>query len=177
MWSQVFRDGVFGRWFSGASDKYALCQAMTGVRHGDCLLGVRVADPELFAAIAVKTGLTGRAVALVPDEAASVAVMRAAEQAGVHAEPIVGESFSSLEADAFDLVLVDLTRTAARSPDYAAVRRVLRPGGRVVSIAGGPGQAPPASEAIRDAMRADFPAARVLAERNGWAFVEGLKGR
>jgi SAM-dependent methyltransferase len=177
MWSQVFRDGIVGRWLSGASDKYALCQAMTGVRPGDRLLGVQVADPELFAAIAVKTGLTGRVVALVADEAASLAVLRAAEQAGVHAESIVGDALSSLEADAFDLAIVDLTRTPGRGPEYLHVRRVLRPGGRVVTIAGGPGQPHPPSEAIRDAMRVDFPAARVLAERDGWAFVEGLKGR
>ena len=57
--------------FLRKTDPHALAVAMTTVKMGDQLLLIGCADGGRLGAIAVKVGLSGRAVAVVPDEAFS----------------------------------------------------------------------------------------------------------
>ncbi|MPZ18198.1 MAG: hypothetical protein GEV06_09835 [Luteitalea sp.] len=159
---------------------------MSSVRIGDRLLYIGGADMGLLALLATRTGLSGSARSLVADEAAAARVRQAAEQRGVLVE-VTTEDLQAgfpFDADAFDVAIVDAS--ASLPPlDYSEVRRVLRPGGRVVALAGCARRRlmgkPPTpvgrGEQLRQALGGAFPAARILAERDGWVFVEALKGR
>src|SRR5437879_5402435 len=136
--------------FFKRQNPYALVVAMTGVKMGDRLLQVGCGSGSRLGAIAAKVGLSGRAVAIVPDE-----------------------------------------DSAARARAGAGAGGVLRVGGRVVVIGTAPRSGlgavftratagPPyvsSGDAVKSLQADGFPAARLLAERDGLAFAEGLKGR
>jgi SAM-dependent methyltransferase len=159
---------------------------MSSVRMGDRLLYMGGADMGLFATLAGRTGLSGIAHCFVSDQAAAARVQHAAHEQGVLVEVTTGDLQAPFPFDAasFDVAIVDASATLPPL-DYNEVRRVLRPGGRVVALAGGarrhlmskPSTPPGLGEDLRQAMSAAFPAARILAERDGWVFVEALKGR
>jgi ubiquinone/menaquinone biosynthesis C-methylase UbiE len=177
---------------SGGRNDFVL--SMVGVRMGDRFLQIGCGDGRMFATLAAKVGLTGRAAAI--DEAAT-AVERArkiVEREGVLADVSTGH-YAQLPFDpeSFDLVVLDDV-LAARRPEQrvAAVRealRVLRPGGRCMvvepaprgGLAGllGPGGADPryrATGGAETALAAEgFRATRTLAEREGLVFAEGIK--
>jgi SAM-dependent methyltransferase len=172
-----------------------LAVSMASIRLGDRLLVLGCSDAVLIARLAVKTGLTGRACAIDEREAL---VTRAA---GIAArEGALIETFTApwgtlpLERESFDVAVIhdvlagmDANR---RTGCVLDVQRVLRPGGRCLVI--DPGrrggiagfvQAPvldPGYSAQGGAVRAlesgGFRAARVLAERQGLVFAEGVKG-
>src|SRR5919204_3198873 len=123
-------------------DPYLLVVSMTGVKMGDRLLQVGCAHAGRLAAIAAKVGLSGRAVAVVPDESSAIRARKGAADAGVlidvHIAPIAR---MPLDAGGFDLAVVDdtsgLVGTMSAEDRRQAMReiaRVLRPGGRVVMI-------------------------------------------
>ena len=64
-------------------DPYLLVVGMTGVRMGDRIAQVGCAHGGRLAAIAGKVGLSGRAVAVVPDEASAARARKARRGAGV----------------------------------------------------------------------------------------------
>jgi ubiquinone/menaquinone biosynthesis C-methylase UbiE len=163
----------------------SLAISMAGVKLGDRLVIVGCADPVLIARLAVKTGLTGRAYA-VDDQ--QQAVTRAAEIAlreGALIESAVA-SFAALPLDrgTFDVAVVRdvVPRIDAelRLPCLAEVRRVLRPGGRCLVIDSAPRglgalmHAAAATDYVALFAGAGFRAARVLAEREGLVFAEGV---
>jgi ubiquinone/menaquinone biosynthesis C-methylase UbiE len=176
-------------------DPFMLVFGMTGVKLGDRLVLVGCADGGRLAAVASKVGLSGRAVAVVPDDASAGRVRKGAERAGVLIEiEIAPLTHLPLEDDAFDLAVIDETGgllATMRADDRAAVvgeaRRVVRPGGRVMVIGGGRRgglsalftRAP--SVPVFDPkplLAADsFRAVRTLAERDGLVFIEALKPR
>jgi len=174
---------------------HTLTVGMTGVKMGDRLLQIGCANGGRLGAVAVKVGLSGRAVAVVPDEAAAARARKGAAEAGVLVEVEVGPPWRLPgEAGAFDVAVVDntggLLSTLRAEDRVAAVRdvlRVLRPGGRVIVISAGerPGlgalfsraQSGPPFDAIPVLQADGFKSVRQLAEREGLVFVEGMKAR
>jgi ubiquinone/menaquinone biosynthesis C-methylase UbiE len=185
--------------FTRKSDPHLLAVSMTGVKMGDRVAFVGCAHGGRLAAVASKVGLSGRAVAIVPDDRAAVLARRAAEQLGILVEIEVASPLKApLEDGSIDLAVVDDTdglfgsMSADNRP--AAVRevaRILRPGGRVILIGATPrtglaglfAQAPAApafatsGEANRTLSANGFSIVRTLAEREGLVFLEGIKPR
>jgi hypothetical protein len=154
--------------------------AMTGVRMGERYLQIFCSDEALTRGLASKSGLSGAAALAAPDDDQARRARKAASKAGALID-IKTTSPTRLEwdDDAFDMVVVDNTGGAFgalsatdRTGCLLESRRVLRPGGRVEYIerAGQPG------DAERMLSSAGFMPVRTLAERDGFRFVEGLKG-
>jgi ubiquinone/menaquinone biosynthesis C-methylase UbiE len=149
----------------------------------------------LFATLAAKVGLTGRACAVDEAAAAVERTRRTLEREGVLAE-VSSAPYALLPFDAgsFDLVvLCDVLPTLPYEQRVAAVHealRVLRAGGRCMAVdtaprggLGGllaPKGADPQYHArggAETALAAEgFRATRTLAHREGWIFAEGIKG-
>jgi SAM-dependent methyltransferase len=179
-------------------DPHRLAVSMTGVKMGDRVAFLGAPEPARSAAIAAKVGLSGGAVAIVPDAVGAGRVDRAAANAGV----LVDTSVSSatrlpFEDGDFDLAVIDDTGALfeqSSDADRAALAReasrILRPGGRVIVIGGGepagltrllsktPASPLVVSGAVNALLGANgFSIVRTLAEREGLVFVEGLKPR
>jgi SAM-dependent methyltransferase len=125
------------------ADPFMLVVGMTGVKMGERLAQIGCAHGGRLAAIAKKVGLSGRAVAIVPDEASAERARKGAAQAGVLVEiEISPPGRIPVEDAAFDVVVIDDTASLLGSmqPEdgASAVRetlRILRPGGRALVIA------------------------------------------
>ncbi|MFN7980351.1 MAG: methyltransferase domain-containing protein [Vicinamibacterales bacterium] len=181
--------------FRAKSNPHMLIVGMTGVKMGDRLVQVGCSDGAALAAVAAKVGLSGRAAAVVPDTDAAVRVRKGAEQAGVLVETHTAPSNAlPLDDTSFDVVVIDdqAGDFAAKSPEAQAadVRealRVLQPGGRVLAISGtrasgisallGRRGAAPAFDATPALEAGGCRFVRLLGEREGLRFVEGIKAR
>jgi len=185
--------------FLKRQDPYLLIVSMTGVKLGDQLLLVGCAHAGRLGAVAAKVGLSGRAVAIAPDESSAARARKGAASAGVLVEVEVAPTTKlPLDADQFDLAVVDDTgglfgtmRAEDRVMSIRELVRVLRPGGRVMVVGAAPRgglgslltrsqSGPPfaASGEALTALEADgFKSVRLLAEREGLVFVEGVKPR
>ncbi len=174
---------------------------MTGVKLGDQLLFVGCTDSTLVGAIASKVGLSGRVCAVVSNEADAARAVRAAERTGflLDLETIAGLSPIPFEDAAFNLIVVDnqegdisRLRPEERVSLFQQAHRILQPRGRIVVIERAPrgglgallrpaNTAPPdphyqASGGAVAALQAEgFRAARLLAERDGLSFFEGVR--
>jgi len=181
--------------FVKRGDPYMLVVGMTGVKMGDRVVQIGCAHGGRLAAVAGKVGLSGQAVALVPDAASAARARKGAAQAGVLVDvEIAPLTRLSAESGAFDLAVIDDTGglVGAMRPDdrVATLRetfRILRPGGRAIVIGAAPrgglgalftraqsGQGFDATAALH---AEGFKSARVLAEREGLVFTEGIKPR
>jgi SAM-dependent methyltransferase len=185
--------------FTRRENPHLLAVSMTGVKMGDRVAFVGCAQGGRLAAVASKVGLSGRAVAVVPDERAAERARKGAEQAGVLVEvEVASPAALPIEPGAVDLVVVDDTAglldpipLAGRVAAIRELARVLRPGGRVIVVGAAPvsglarfvTRAPAAASftASGDANSAlaanGFSIVRTLAEREGLVFVEGIKPR
>jgi SAM-dependent methyltransferase len=162
-----------------AKQQEQLPVTMSGVRMGERALQIGIDDPSLVGAIAAKVGLSGHAAIALADDAAGATARAAAEKAGVlvdlhvaplHALPLPDAGFDVVVLHARSGWLAALDE-GARQAILREIHRVLRGGGRLVAIEGPGG-------ATADALpAAGFRAARVLAERDGYLFAEGLKPR
>jgi ubiquinone/menaquinone biosynthesis C-methylase UbiE len=169
-----------------------LTVAMSGIKLGDRVLVVGCSDAALITALAIKSGLTGRACAVDAVATRVAETARAVERNGALLEASTAPLTSlPYESSAFDVVVLrDVLGSAAheRTQIVAEAQRVLRPGGRCVVIEtsahtslGGlvsrpvntdflsSGGAPPLLTAV------GFAAVRTLAEREGVTFAEGVK--
>ncbi len=188
----TFRDFVFNR---DRSTQYDLAVAMTGVRLGERQVMVGD-DAPLFAQLAAKVGLTGGCVVIVGSEKTAARVEAAAASAGVLLEVRRGALPALPVGDGeADVAVVNvgptvLALTATERAELArSLHRALRIGGRVEVVEGQPRtiltllRTPPAG---LEAFRADggasrllegagFHPVRVLADRDGQRFTEGLK--
>jgi len=190
---------MFFNRFAKRETPFQLVVGMTGVKLGDRVIQVGCAHGGRLASIAAKVGLSGRALAIVPDEASAVRAQKASANAGVLIEvETAWPTNLPVEDGTFDLAVLDdtggLFSTMPAEDRVATVRelaRVLRAGGRAMIIGTAPrqglgallskAQTGPSLAASGEATRAleadGFRAARTLAEREGLVFVEGIKPR
>jgi ubiquinone/menaquinone biosynthesis C-methylase UbiE len=171
---------------------------MSGVRMGERLLQVGVNDARLAGVLAAKVGLSGHAAMIVRDESAATRARAGIADAGglvdLHVSPLDTLPFPP---DGFDAIVVhnmDNLLASINGAQRAAVvgewRRVLRMGGRIVVIEGGTRSGlgallRPAPKADADYERnggtiatleaAGFRPVRLLGDREGYKFIEGLK--
>lgn len=180
-------------------DPYLLVVGMTGVKMGDRLIQIGCEHGGRLAAIAAKVGLSGRAVAVVPDERSAARARKGAADAGVLIELTVSAP-TALDAEdaAFDVAVVDDTGGVVgtlavdeRGQVIRELARVVRPGGRAVFVSSGEASgisalfggrnAAPAFSTSADAPSVlaahGFTAPRTLAAREGLVFVETIKPR
>jgi hypothetical protein len=171
--------------------------AMTGVRMGERFLQIGCDDRALLAGLGTKVGLSGGAALAAADEDTAQRGRAAAAKAGILLDVRVGPPASwNFDAGAFDMVVIDDTRGrfSGRDADdraqcLAAAWQALRPGGRIELVEhigsgglfGGSAPAPPPeyqqAGGAEGALRAaTFDPVRTLAEKDGFRFVEGLKG-
>jgi SAM-dependent methyltransferase len=171
---------------------------MSGVRMGERLLQVGVNDARLAGLLAAKVGLSGHAAMIVTDEtAAARARAGIAEAGGLVDLHVTGLDALPFEPDSFDAIVVHNMDNRLASIDggtRASVvsewRRVLRVGGRIVVIEagtrGGLGallRSGPKLDAdyersggtIATLESAGFRPVRLLGDREGYKFIEGLK--
>jgi SAM-dependent methyltransferase len=172
---------------------------MSGVRMGERILQIGIDDARLASLLAAKVGLSGHAAVAVADDAAGERAHRAGADAGVlievHVTPLDTLPFGDGE---FDVVVVHgrsgLLPSLAASTRVGALRecrRVLRHGGRLLAIEDGDraglaailrprrSQSPEydaAGGTLTALQGAGFTAVRLLAEREGYRFTEGLNG-
>lgn len=171
--------------------------AMSGVRMGERVLQIGFDDPSLAGTLAAKVGLSGHATMAVTDEPTAVRARAAAQNAGalvdvqvtpLHALPFANESFDVIVVHGTGGLLSSLDD----SPRVALLRegfRTLRVGGRIVIIEAGARSGlaallrpqrtdrkyDAAGGAVAALVKAGFRAPRVLAEREGYRFSEGMK--
>lgn len=182
--------------FFRKGDPYELQLSMAGVKLGTRVLQIGGEDAGLFSAMASKVGLTGRAAAVAEEEAGAARLREAAANAGALVE-VESVPYAMLPyADgAFDLVVVRAPLGVMRPDQRVGVMketlRVLRPGGRCLIVEPAPrgGLGALLHQPVGDpfylssggAERAfqteGFKATRRLAERDGLAFIEGVKAR
>jgi SAM-dependent methyltransferase len=158
---------------------------MSAVRMGERVLQVGVDDAAIASAIAAKAGLSGHAAIAVSDERDAARVRRATANAGILVDVKVTQLPSlPFDSEAFDLVVVHAAH-AGTSPDMVSeCLRVLRRGGRVMTIEGGPATGlaamfktprAPEGDVVAALEVGGFRPARLLAEREGYRFAEGFK--
>jgi ubiquinone/menaquinone biosynthesis C-methylase UbiE len=179
--------------FRGKSNPYMLIVGMTGVKMGDRLLQIGCSDGGALAAVAAKVGLSGRAVAVVPDAATEARVRKGAERQGVLVDTEIAPATAlPIDDTDFDLVIIDDAQGqfAAADSQVPTVReavRILKPGGRVLVVSGLPasgvaamlGRRPsgPAFDATSALENGGCRFVRLLGEREGLRFVEGTTAR
>jgi arsenite methyltransferase len=185
--------------FVRGRDSHLLVVGMVGTKMGERFVQIGCAHGGRLGAVAAKVGLSGRAVAIAPDQASAERARKGAAQAGILVEVEVAP-MTALPAEdrAFDVAVVDDTggllgemRPEDRDSLVRELFRILRPGGRVVALGAVPqtglgallkrGPSEPsfaASGALHELLAADgFRPVRTLAERDGLIFVEAVKPR
>ena len=174
-----------------------LAIAMAGVKLGDRLLQVGCTDASLLAALAGKVGLSGRACACVTTEEDAARARGGAERAGILLEieraalgafPYTDHSFNLVVVDNQD-GLISNARPEDRVATLQQLKRLLLPRGRILIVerarraglgallsGGAPSDTPyqRSGGAVTALKAEDFKAVRLLAERDGMSFFEGI---
>lgn len=165
---------------------------MTGVRMGERFLQIGCDDPSLLGGLAAKVGLSGACAVIAFDEDAAARARRVGEKIGALIETRVAEPHAfGVDVASVDMVVVDDTRgtfARMRDTDRAAAlteaRSALREGGRIEvvervamrGLLGGHVTRPEGYSVEASLTAAGFKPVRMLAEKDGIRFVEGLKG-
>jgi len=165
---------------------------MTGVRMGERFLQIGCDDTQLLGGLAAKVGLSGACAVVVFDEDSADRARAVGAKVGALIDVRVAEPGAfGVTGASVDMVVVDDTRgTFARMRDadraaaLAEARRVVREGGRVElvervavkGLLGGHITRPDGYSAEANLSAAGFKPVRMLAEKEGVRFVEGLRG-
>ncbi|MGH9383232.1 MAG: class I SAM-dependent methyltransferase [Vicinamibacterales bacterium] len=164
--------------------------SMTGVKMGERFVMIGCDDRALIAGLASKVGLSGVAAVAAFDDAGADRAKAVGAKIGalIEVRPIERGALS-FDSDSFDMAVIDDTRgrfaslsSDDRSSCLREARRVVRAGGRIEVVEGlggglfGNVARPTGYEAARELIAAGFNPVRLLAERDSFRFVEGLKG-
>jgi hypothetical protein len=155
--------------------------SMTGVRMGERFLQIGCNDRSLLAGLAAKVGLSGTAAVAAFDAAQAKRAQAIGAKVGALIEikdVSAGHEWPFSEAE-FDMVVVDDTDNSFGGIGHAAdilgrALGTLRPGGRI-EVVTPVEQKPGAFNFVEQLAQSGFKPVRVLAERNGLRFVEGLR--
>jgi len=156
--------------------------SMTGVRMGERFLQIGCHDRALLSGLAAKVGLSGDAAVAAFDEDQVKRAGGVGTKVGalIDTRRIDGPALP-FDSDRFDMIVVDDTNGAFRKIDDATrigylrdARRTVRQGGRIEVIEGTADRAA-GYDALRDLTAAGFKPVRVLAEKDGFRFLEGLR--
>jgi ubiquinone/menaquinone biosynthesis C-methylase UbiE len=169
--ADLFANNYFIRLIRGRTGDYDLIVSMVGVKLGERLLQIGGGDGLLLAALGARTGLTGQVSGVEPDAEAADRVKDQATKDGVLSEVQAADSGTlPFPHDSFDIVVIPYPEGNNLRPAAGEAFRVLRLGGRLSVITRS------ANNAIADQLQQQgFKAARLIAERNGYAFYEAIK--
>jgi ubiquinone/menaquinone biosynthesis C-methylase UbiE len=164
--------------------------SMTGVRMGERFLEVGCSDRSLLAGLAAKVGLSGNAAVAAFDEASAQRASSVGAKVGalVDVRMIDGAALP-FDSEQFDMIVIDDTSgsfagiaAGARAGYLRDMFRVVRPGGRVDVVEGlgggllrGAITRPAGYDTLGDLAAAGFKPVRLLAEKDGYRFIEGLR--
>lgn len=155
--------------------------SMTGVRMGERFLLIGCRDRALLAGLAAKVGLSGTAAvaALDPTDAKNAETVGKKVGALIEIHNIDEGRSWPYSNDQFDMIVVDDTQDTfgdreQRGQILGAARRTLRPGGRI-EIIGREKSTVSNYDIEQELIAAGFKPVRLLAERDGFRFVEGLR--
>ena len=167
----------------GARGMDPLQVSMTGVRMGERFLQVGCHDRALLSGLAAKVGLSGTAAVAAFDSEQVKLAEKVGQQIGAlidikktddHALPF--------DSDHFDMVVVDDTNGAFGRIDEASrvaclrdAKRAVRQGGRIEVIEGIAATRGAGYDVLSNLTTAGFKPVRVLAEKDGFRFLEGLR--
>ncbi len=165
--------------------------SMTGVRMGERFLQVGCHDRALLAGLAAKVGLSGAAAVASNDAATTKRATAVGAKVGalIDVRPIEGRTLP-FDSAQFDMVVIDDTDGSFAAFDAAArldylreALRLVRPGGRIEVVEGlggggwlrGAVARPEGYDLLRDLSASGFRPSRLLAEKDGFRFLEGLR--
>lgn len=175
--------------FKSAPREDPLIVAVSGARLGNRVLYVGGANPTHFVELARRVGLTGQALFLAGTDAEAERLRGAVLREGVVADVKTLADPLDPQPDLFDLAVIedghgDGPSRASDAGLLARVRNVLRPGGRVLAMRAakpslatwlGRQSAPDVNDIIEAVAANGFSAARLVATKDGIAFVEAGK--
>ena len=166
----------------GGASMDPLQVSMTGVRMGERFLQIGCYDRALLSGLAAKVGLSGTAAVAAFDQQQ----VKLAEKVGTQIGALIDikktdDHTLPFDSDHFDMVVVDDTSgtfgSVAEGTRLAYLRealRTVRQGGRIEIVENIKLRAA-SYDPLRDLTSAGFKPVRVLAERDGFRFVEGLR--
>jgi hypothetical protein len=156
--------------------------SMTGVRMGERFMQIGCHDRALLSGLAAKVGLSGTAAVAAFNEQQAKRAGGVGAKIGALIETHRIEGLTlPFDSDQFDMIVVDDTNGEFAAIDETSrvgylreALRTVRKGGRIEMIEGVKARAQ-GYDAVRDLSAAGFTPVRVLAERDGFKFIEGLR--
>lgn len=156
--------------------------SMTGVRMGESFLQIGCNDKSLLSGLAQKVGLSGNCAvaAFSAQEAKLAAAIGTKVGALIDIQTITAGGAWPFGEGQFDMVVIDNTGdTFGAVGDKTGVLRhalrALRPGGRLEVVTREKSANTPDYDFMREMTDAGFKPVRLLAERDGFRFIEGLR--